>query len=65
MDDIKRFEQLITGGYCCISTVTYEEQYALEIVRQVALSLSRDLWIWSISGGVRDGLLAGWPAVFS
>ncbi len=59
MDDIKRFEQLITGGYCCISMVTYEEQYALEIVRQVALSLNRDLWIWSISGGVRDGLLAG------
>ena len=39
--------------------VTYEEQYALEIVRQAALKLSRDLWIWSISGGVRDGLLAG------
>jgi SpoVK/Ycf46/Vps4 family AAA+-type ATPase len=57
MDDIERFEQLITGGYCCISVVTYEEQYALEMVRQVALSLNRDVWIWSVAGGVRDGLL--------
>ena len=58
MDDIDRFTKLVTGGYCCISIVTYEEQYALEIVRQVALGLNRDLWIWSVAGGVRDGLLA-------
>ena len=63
MDDIERFEQLITGGYCCISIVTYEEQYALEIVRQVALGLSRDMWIWSVSGGVKDGLLANSPFI--
>ncbi|NIP27490.1 MAG: AAA family ATPase [Phycisphaerae bacterium] len=58
MDDIERFTKLVTGGYCCISIVTYEEQYALELVRQVALGLNRDLWIWSVAGGVRDGLLA-------
>lgn len=58
MEDIERFTKLVTGGYCCISIVTYEEQYALEIVRQVALGLNRDLWIWSVAGGVRDGLLA-------
>ncbi|MDH4239378.1 MAG: AAA family ATPase [Phycisphaerae bacterium] len=58
MNDIERFTKLITGGYCCISIVTYEEQYALEIVRQAALGLNRDLWIWSVAGGVRDGLLA-------
>ncbi|MHC4309617.1 MAG: AAA family ATPase [Planctomycetota bacterium] len=58
MDDIERFEQLITGGYCCISIVTYEEHYALDMVRDVALSLNRDVWIWSVAGGVRAGLLA-------
>jgi AAA+ superfamily predicted ATPase len=58
MDDVERFTKLVTGGYCCISIVTYEEQYALEIVRQAALGLNRDLWIWSVAGGVRDGLLA-------
>jgi len=63
MDDIERFTQLITGGYSCISIVTYEEQYALEIVRQVALGLNRDMWIWSVSGGIRDGLLADSPYI--
>lgn len=63
MDDIERFEQLITSDYCCISIVTYEEQYALEIVRQAALGLNRDVWIWSVAGGVRDGLLAESPFI--
>lgn len=58
MDDTERFEQLINGGYCCISIVTHEERYALEIIRQAALDLQRDMWIWSVAGGVRDGLLA-------
>jgi len=63
MGDIERFSKLVTGGYCCISIVTYEEQYALEVVRQVALGLSRDMWIWSVSGGIRDGLLAESPFI--
>ena len=63
MDDFERFEQLITGRYCCISIVTHEERYALEIVRQMALGLGRDMWIWSASDGVREGLLAGSPAI--
>ncbi len=58
MDDIERLKQLITNGYCCISIVTYEEQYALEIVKQAALGMNHDLWIWSVAGGVRDGLLS-------
>ncbi|MHC4559995.1 MAG: AAA family ATPase [Planctomycetota bacterium] len=63
MDDIERFEQLIDCGYCCISTVTYEERYALGIIRQAALDLKRDMWIWSVAGGVRGGLLADSPYV--
>jgi SpoVK/Ycf46/Vps4 family AAA+-type ATPase len=63
MNDFEQFEQLVTGGYCCISIITFEEQYALEIVRQTALSLKRDLWVWSVAGGVRDGLLADSPCI--
>ena len=63
MGDVERFAKLVTGGYCCISIVTYEEQYALEIVRQSALGLNRDLWIWSVSGGVKDGLLSDSPFI--
>jgi AAA+ superfamily predicted ATPase len=58
MDDIKQFEQLVKSGYCCISIITYEEQYALEIVRQTGLALGRDIWLWSVATGVKDGLLA-------
>ncbi len=57
MDDIERFGQLVNGGNCCISIITYEEKYALEIVHQIALGLERDMLIWSVAGGVRDGLL--------
>ncbi len=63
MDDFERFEELVNGRYRCISVVTHEERYALEIVRQAALSLKRDMWIWSASQGVREGLLAGSPSI--
>ncbi|MHC4616628.1 MAG: AAA family ATPase [Planctomycetota bacterium] len=56
MNDFERFEQFIGGGCCCISIVTYEENYALELVKQAAKRLDRDLWIWSVAEGVRDGL---------
>ncbi len=63
MNDIGRLSQLITGGFACLSIVTYEEQFALEIVRQTALSLDRDVWIWSVGSGVRDGLIADSPII--
>ncbi|MEJ2703596.1 MAG: AAA family ATPase [Sedimentisphaerales bacterium] len=63
MNDIDRLSQLITAGYPCISIVTYEEQFALDVVRQASISLKRDLWIWSVGNGVRQGLMADGPIV--
>ncbi len=63
MNDIEQFEQLVKGENCCISVVTHEEQYALEIVRQAAMNLGRDIWLWSVAQGVRDGILADSPAI--
>ena len=63
MNDIDRLSQLVTAGYPCISIVTYEEQFALEIVRQASISLKRDLWLWSVGNGVRQGLMADGPIV--
>lgn len=65
MNDFDQFEQLIKSGYCCISILTHEEQYALEIVRKAARNLERDMWIWSVSEGVMDGLglLDNGPAI--
>jgi len=56
MNDFERFEQVMSGGACCISIVTHEEKYALELARQAAKRLERDLWIWSVAEGVRNGL---------
>ncbi|MHC4266019.1 MAG: AAA family ATPase [Planctomycetota bacterium] len=56
MDDFEQFQQLLKGGYPCISIVTHEEYYALELVRNVAQKLNLSVWIWSASEGVRDGL---------
>ena len=56
MNDFEGFEKLITGGYSCISIITDEEDYALDIIRAAARKFGRDLWIWSVSEGVREGL---------
>ena len=63
MTDRDRLEQLLRAGYPCVSIVTQEESYALEVVRDVTFKLGLDLsgsamWLWSVVGGVRDGLIA-------
>jgi len=63
MNDFERFEQLIEAGGYCISIVTHEERYALEIVKKTAAKRERDMWIWSVADGVRDGLIDGSPAI--
>ena len=63
MEDVERFKKLIKGGDSCISIVTYEERYTLDIIRYAALDLKRNMYVWSISGGVRDGLMTESPFV--
>jgi hypothetical protein len=63
MNDFEQFVQLVEGGYSCISIVTFEEHYALEIVRKTAEKLKRDMWVWSVAEGVRDGMLDGGPVI--
>jgi ATP-dependent 26S proteasome regulatory subunit len=59
MDDQKHLEKLIQSGYHCLSIITHEEPYALEVVRLATFNMGRPLWIWSIGTGTRDGLLGG------
>ena len=63
MNDFERFGQLVEGGTYCISIVTHEERYALEIVRKAATRLKRDMWVWSVADGLRDGMLDGAPCL--
>ena len=59
MGDCAQLEQLIKGGYSCISIVTHEEQYALQIACTAAVNLDRPLWVWSMGTGVRVGTISG------
>jgi AAA+ superfamily predicted ATPase len=63
MTDRERLTRLIRAQHACISIVTYEEAYAVALLRDIALELSRQLWIWSVSDGVQEGLLAESPAI--
>lgn len=63
MNDFERFEQLIESGTYCISIVTHEERYAMEIIRKTVAKLKRDMWVWSIADGVRDGSIDGGPCI--
>ncbi len=57
MNDREELERLIRLGHTCITIHTLEEEYALGLARDVAVSLNRPLWLWSVSGGVQDALL--------
>ena len=54
MDDLKYIERLIRSEHPCIVITTYEEDYALSLVRDASLQLGGELWVWSAVDGVRD-----------
>jgi len=63
MSDHDRLSQLFRARHPCIKIVTHEEDYALVVVRETAVNLGLDVRMWSIVGGVRDGLLSDQPAI--
>lgn len=58
-NDLNRLEQLLRARYPFIFMPTLEEDEALAVVRDVVLRMPYALRLWSIVGGVRDGLVAG------
>lgn len=61
--DIPRLRRLLAARHACISLVTHDEAHAMELLRLLAMDLQWDFWLWSVTRGVRDGLLAGAPTV--
>jgi ATP-dependent 26S proteasome regulatory subunit len=59
MNDQKRFEQLVQARHPCVWFVTYEEEHALSVVRHAAVENGWECMVWSVTGGLRDGLLEG------
>ncbi len=57
MDDQQRLESLFRARHHCVSIITHEEDYALSLVRETVIRTGGEIWIWSVIGGVRDGLI--------
>lgn len=53
--DLTRLEQLLSARHPAISIITFEEEYALDVVRGVQARFKLPLWVWSNSEGLRDG----------
>jgi hypothetical protein len=65
MSDLDHINRLITARHPCLAVSTFEEGYALGLLRQIAVERGWDLWLWSITRGVSDGLLADSPPVLN
>lgn len=63
MTDIERLERLMLGRHPCIAIATHEEAHVLSLVREIVLRSPNLLRMWSINGGLRDGLLREVPPV--
>src|SRR5215207_6908897 len=61
--DRDRLEQLLKSRHACVSVVTYEEEYVLQLLSEVALERGMELRVWSVTYGLRDGMVAGTPPV--
>jgi len=61
--DRQRLEQLLLTRHPCVAVQTFEEEYVLGLLSETAVERGWDLWMWTVSHGLRDGLLAGSPSV--
>ncbi|MGP1273599.1 MAG: AAA family ATPase [Phycisphaerales bacterium] len=59
MTDLDRLEGLCRAGRSLVTIRTFEEAEALQLVRDAAMGLGRDLRIWTVLSGVYDGTLDG------
>ncbi len=57
MNDVKEFEKVLSDSDKCVRIVTLEEDYALEVVQEAAMNLSKQSFVWTLASGVREGLL--------
>jgi AAA+ superfamily predicted ATPase len=57
-NDVERLQQLYLSQHPCLSIHTVEEAEALQTLRAMSVEAGVDMWEWSSSVGLRDGLLA-------
>lgn len=59
--DAQRLADLLLARHPCVSIVTFEEADALLAVRECAVEQGQNLRVWSVTLGLRDGLLEDSP----
>lgn len=57
--DLQRFEELLRAEHRCIWISTFEENDALSIVRKAVHESGMEMLLWSVTHGLRDGLIHG------
>lgn len=63
MTDSERLGELFDAQHTCISILTLEESEALDVIKAAAMDRGLEVFLWSVTQGVRDGLLARSPTV--
>jgi len=63
MTDRESLEELFLARHPLVAIQTFEEEYVLTVLGELAVERQIDLWIWSATDGIRDGLLSDSPAV--
>ena len=51
--DRDELDRLITARHACIAISTPEEEYVLTMVRELAVERGQELWVWSVTQGLR------------
>ena len=59
MTDRQTVEQLFIARHPLVTVQTFEEEYVLVLLRELAVELQCEFWTWSATDGIREGLLSG------
>jgi ATP-dependent 26S proteasome regulatory subunit len=63
MSDRQSLEELFLARHPLVAIQTFEEEYVLTVLGEMAIERQLDLWMWSATEGIRDGLLSDSPAI--
>lgn len=63
MTDRERLEELFLARHPLVVIQTFEEEYVLTVLGEMAVDRQLDMWTWSATEGFRDGLLSQSPPV--
>src|SRR5688572_22756438 len=61
MRDHDQLRELLLAHQPCVSITTPEERYALQVIREVALDAGLNVRLWSVTTGLRDGMIDNAP----